>query len=321
MRIAETYEMDYEANVELEAPQEKAAVAIELKVKNNNVQRKCNISQSSVKNVWTAVTDANLFTGGEGSDGTYSLMIWLPKTVAKRYRITTKLDHQHPMGITEAYIHYYEPEQPSTDPLIQVNPPGNMMVHDSNRHTYVKVLYDAPYPVNRLQLSIIGGGPYGFERIASVLVKTDSTFEPAGEFLMSSRYGSVLEMDGRKAKELLIVIDNKDDRPLPVNKVTTWSQAMEMVASLQKERHYVVLAGCDTASAPEYDIVRFKDSINVAQSAINLGAFHKNKVAVQTVHKAPETGKVSWLWIGIVGGVGMLIFATSRMMRDVKKAS
>jgi hypothetical protein len=111
-----------------------------------------------------------------------------------------------------------------------------------------------------------------------------------------------------------IVIDNGDDRTVHISDVMFLQLQRTLTAELQPGMRYRLTTGDRKKSAPEYDIVHFKDKLPEPIATIEHGPL----IALAAPPQAGPSIAPSrwWIWAGLVAVLGIVGFMAVRMLRE-----
>jgi len=201
-----------------------------------------------------------------------------------------------------------------------------------NGISYVILHNRLPYIVKEVDLNVEGPKFYNREAAVFVMENDKDSFglnQPVDKFIISTGTPAIFFPFANrvmkansinpefKAATIVIEIDNKDNPPLKITGATMKQEINCLVAWLEKGKTYSLLAGSVNASAPQYDLSAFKDSIPYDIVTLSYGP-------IQLItNPAPSPIKPNtnyWLWPSILIAVLMLSGLTFRLLKDMKKA-
>lgn len=126
-----------------------------------------------------------------------------------------------------------------------------------------------------------------------------------------------------KVKDLVVVIENGDDRPLITENVKGLQTKHYLVADLEKNGHYTVSFGNNKLDAPVYDLKYFANQIPDSMDILSVSEPVKlspGRERDKAVEKQTGSSRLMiWLAIGLVGA--MLLFLAGRLLKDMKDKS
>jgi hypothetical protein len=121
-----------------------------------------------------------------------------------------------------------------------------------------------------------------------------------------------------KAGQLLLQISNGDNLPLAIKGIEAYQSDESLISYLDGKQTYKLLAGDASVQAPEYDLKFFADSIRDDIPQTSHEAVQKN-TAYQTKQKKADRDYTLFIWIAIVVALGLLLFLTLKMTKEVGK--
>jgi hypothetical protein len=188
----------------------------------------------------------------------------------------------------------------------------------SNRHTYFWLHYDDAYLIDWLGFVI--ENPVLYKREAVISSLDDSSTVAT---VSIDPMDTVFRLKPVKTRGLLIDIRNNDNPPLVIRRVVGLQSNIFVVALLQADRRYKLVAGDPSVPAPEYDLHFFTDSLTTAPPVIRLGAVHRDKlgtVLTQTKATGPGLGRSGLLlWAIVTLILLLLIYVSVKLARAVNK--
>ncbi len=133
-------------------------------------------------------------------------------------------------------------------------------------------------------------------------------------FTLSSDRDELIDLGGIRVDTFDIVVENGDDRPLHFMHVGLFQLERSLTAELQPGKRYTLTTGDPKKSAPQYDIVHFKDKLPEPIATIAHGPL----IALAAT---PEMGPSIapsrwWIWAGLVAVLGIVAIMAVRMLRE-----
>ncbi|MEO3405769.1 hypothetical protein AAFN85_17785 [Mucilaginibacter sp. CAU 1740] len=284
-----------------------------IRLQNTAVKRKVNLLGSDDLNQWFAIQeDIPLQEAVQNSEGTYLQSLFFPASNYRYLKIQVNDKNKNPIKFLQAgvYTEYVSAAQAYT-PIT----PVKVVRADSNRMTFVDIQLNDNYQVNRLHLNI--SAPKYYKRGITVHQFVNNGKELISEAELSSTKTPDL-LIAAKSNHLLIEINNGDNPPLSIGEVTAFQSDEYLVSYLEAKQNYRLLAGDSSAVAPEYDLKFFTDSIKDNIPAIKHDAVVKNEgYEVKVTEVKPD--RTPLIWAAIVVALGVLLFLTLKMTKEVKK--
>jgi len=228
---------------------------------------------------------------------------WIPSIIRKTYSISELKTISH-----TSYID---------------NPSSSIKQTDSsNGRSYIRISTDKNYQSDRILISI--SDPEYFSRKAELYLpindsSTKISSDPIASFTIQTNTPNIFEIPRQKSKVFYLVINNEDNPPLKLKNVFTQQLLYELVAFLEKNKQYKLLLDNPIATAPNYDLEKFKDSILQNIPIIGISNFSSNSHPVMTPSKLADKNK-SWIWVAIILAGCILLYFTFTLLKDIKKS-
>jgi hypothetical protein len=291
-------------------------------LKNTNVGKKARLSGSADARNWYAIDNAIWLGPAQTSQNTTDTkLLHFPLSDYGYYRLEINDSLSAPLNILK--VGNYRPTTIAgtysviTDLRISQR-------DSSDKHTYIHLTRNNPARFDKLTLWIPSAIPFRRRAEVGLFViqrskrgRKTSRFEVAHSFDLRTADSNVVYLPGMKAKELYIVIANKDSPPLPVGNVRAYQLTAYLLANLTADKAYHVGFSSDNIPAPAYDLTPFR-----ANLPTNLPIIGTNRVTNYLV--TDYTGVILrpgnlliWLALGIV--LIVLGFLSYRMLRDMGK--
>jgi hypothetical protein len=248
---------------------------------------------------------------------TFDQQISFPPVSYKYLRLTVRVYKSIPVNIIKAAV-----QKPVlTSGKYSAIPAPKISQHDSVKNSYVLLDYGADYTIDRISINVTG--PRFYHRQIGFYVHDTSGWQPIATGLLSSGGGKEMALNTR-TKQLLIVIENEDNKSLHVDSVLALQLNSYLISYLDADRNYFVVFGNAKAQKPNYDLAYFEDSIrsNVLKE-INCGPISKNTIIPNTepVKKATAVKGLNkwWIWPVLIGILVLLLFFTLKVSKDINR--
>ncbi len=316
---------------------------IVLEVNNADASRQMNLAGSYDGSNWFTVRDqfiVETFNGiYKGEKKTTNLIRFnFPLTDYKFYKFEFDdwhywwRDYKNPIFIVRAG--YVEPTFIPERCITLPNP--TFMQQDTLRESQIRFDFEEDQYIDHLKFDLSQVKNKDYYRAASLfeLVKNkngngwDERY--IGSTVLSSLNDNEMSFNESKMGHFVLKISNQDDRPLICNGIKAMQVKNYLVAELEANNSYSIRFGNDSIQAPIYDLQYFKAKIPDSLKQLTVLARTNIAKLNQIVHlaeskKAKETEKATFftskkfIWIGVsIVGI-LLLFLTSRMLRDMKK--
>ncbi|MCU7552154.1 hypothetical protein OCK74_23750 [Chitinophagaceae bacterium LB-8] len=283
--------------IEIVCPLESGTDRISLHIGNNAVERIIFISGSNDRKQWYIIEEG------------------VPFSRYSYYKLVIRNGHSDPLNIIKAGV--YTNNKDTGTQQFTTNPPVSFVQRDSsNGCSYITVTQKDFYHLDRVALNI--HGPKYYKRAAHLYnldEKGNKIHLTSFEILNS--HSPVVSFGTVKAKQLLIEVENKDDPPLVIERVSTEQSSKYLVAYLEKRKNYFIVAGNEDLKAPEYDLQKFSDSIPNLLASIS---YHDLRLNGEVSRSQNKMYWSQWLWPVIILFLFALGFLTYKLMADMKRS-
>ena len=281
-----------------------------LLIKNSEAKRIATLSGSDDAMHWFVVKE-NIVLQNEytaDSDAFVQLVSFLPSSY-KYFRITMPGKNILPLNIVKAGV--YRPNFSGN--VYDTMPLPNIIQHDSSdKKSYCYLSFAGNYAIDKINLFFSGSKYY--KRGVAVYDKNTVDRLLMNDTVFSERQSGI-EFHA-KTNRLLVVIDNKDNVPLSLQRVTAFGLHTSVTAYLEKGRNYTLFFGDSSAIAPSYDLEYFNDSIGNNIQSLHLMNIEEIKANVAVTKKESNTNQ--WmLWSIIVAVLLLLLYFSFRMIKDI----
>ncbi|WP_121808520.1 hypothetical protein [Mucilaginibacter kameinonensis] len=284
-----------------------------VRLQNTAVKRKVNLLGSDNLNQWFAIQeDIPLQEAIQNSEGTYLQLLSFPASNYRYLKIQVNDKNKNPVKFLQAgvYTEYASAAQSYT-----AIAPVNVIRADSNKATFIDIKLNDKYQVNKLHFNI--SAPKYYKRGVAVYQFVNNGKELISETELSSDKDPEL-LIAAKTNHLLIEISNGDNQPLSIGEIKAYQSDEYLISYLEAKQSYQFLAGDSLAQAPEYDLKFFADSIRGNTPVIKHEAVVKNTGYAAAVKPAGKDYTVL-IWVAIIVSLGLLLFLTLKMTKEVKK--
>lgn len=296
---------------------------IYLSIKNAEVTTVAKLLGSDDRKNWFALKEHFVWMPANNPDGVTEIrIIDFPLSNYAYYQLQIDCRTSAPINILKAG--YYEVNT-EAGRYTEILPLQITLVDSVKKHTGIKIRLDSTRIIDKLVVSM-AGTPYFLresilytrERFKNSKGKAESRYTVSSDFEMSSKQASVIELDGDKVEEFLVMINNNDNPPLNVSSIKVYQLNRYCVAWLQKDKHYTLKIGDGTLQTPVYDLDFFKDSIPATPVTLTPGKMMLVGSTLKPKESATFFTSQSIIWIALILVIVALGFMTVRMIRDLK---
>ena len=197
----------------------------------------------------------------------------------------------------------------------------------SDKHSYIDVRLPGWYEIDRLGFRV--DDPVFYKRTAQVYAEGGKAGEwtSVATITLAPRQ-SLIGIPSVKTRRLTIDIANADNAPLVIRGLNCIQASRYLVAYLKPGAGYAVVAGNTQATAPEYDLGYFTDSLKTAPPVLMIGLVEPAAVAnvqpampaapaAPAAHTAQKDGWV--LWSILLAILILLVYFTVRMVKAIRQ--
>ena len=206
-------------------------------------------------------------------------------------------------------------------------PLENFVQNDStNKQSYIYFPeIKRNYLINKIHFEIEEKQPYyrqaWFLRKEYNTKQKDFSYTQLRSFILSSREENTIDAYNMYMNpNTAIVINNKDNNPLKINKITAYQLNVYLTLYLEKGEHYTLYCGDKTLSKPQYDLEYFEKNIPGGLPVLETSSLKEiTQSNIDNARKQNFWETQSFLWI-IITGVGLLLIWICYVMAgEIKK--
>ena len=293
---------------------------ISLRIRNAQVRKEVGLSGSDDGFRWFFIKKDILQLSGGGSETSALRMIDLPASDYLFYRLVLNDSLTEPVQVLNVQWLGSAERRPTLTPINDAH--WAQFEDAETQHLELIVPYTAT--VDQMVITVGDSGDY--HRDCRLLVRRNSfeyergkrrsvsRMEQVAAFALTSRTLNTVEILGLREDTFAIVIQNGDDLPLSIKNVRCFQRERSLRAELRLGMHYTLMTGDPKKSAPQYDIVHFKDKLPEPIATISHGPL----IALATTPEAGPSIAPSrwWIWAGLVAVLGIVGFMAVRMLRE-----
>lgn len=284
-----------------------------LLIKNTEAQRTVTLSGGEDTSAWYVIKENLLLENyfNNTSNGSFIQAITFPPVDYRFLKITILGKDVLPVNIIKAGIYT---GKYLSGRFVQLPAPVLIQTDSSDKRSYIHLHFNETYQVDKLELQVTG--PKYYKRRVSFYPGTNVN-NASLKFDVTSKDPASFRL-GFKAKDILLVIDNEDNPPLLVENARGWQLNKYLLSYLEKGQSYELLFGDSAAFAPAYDLAFFADSIPSTLQETKPFNVVENHNAPSVKPKQNDSPSIV-LWIVIIAVLGLLLFASYKLMSDVER--
>ncbi|WP_338813990.1 hypothetical protein V9L05_00795 [Bernardetia sp. Wsw4-3y2] len=317
--------------------QEEATNLIKLDFENTNFDWRVKLEGSQNQNEWFEILNDYRIVSiqNEFTEYKFTRLIF-PNSKYKYYRIklSDKSEKQSQNGFKNN-----EPKLNSASVFLQKTIEGNfegleiisknIEVNKDKKQTIIDIELTHSVPIDFLSLEV--KNDFDYYRSIQIKYLLDSTITEKGVIynfvtLHTSTLSSIEKQNGsssffinsnEKSKKYQIIIDNQDNQPLDIGQLEIKgyiNQIFTRVSPSDKAISYFLMYGNERLQKPNYDIVRFQNTIPTDVTLLELDS--EQKIPQKEVEKVTPLFENSlWLWLLMGTIILVLTVFTFKMMK------
>ena len=191
------------------------------------------------------------------------------------------------------------------------------------KKTQITIQFESPQVISKINFDVRSDLYFRNARILvnksrKIKKRTDNYQEEISSFVLNSKTNNQFILDDFFEKEFIIEIDNQDNQPLEISKISFFQSPEYVLANLKVAENYEVIVDT-TLSKPNYDLKNFEFENSKELNVLTIDNFKKATIvnAENQEQKFWETQWFLWLCIAI-GGLAVSYFALG-MLKDMKE--
>ena len=219
-------------------------------------------------------------------------------------------------GVFQSEINY-------VDQLEIVGFTQKIISNKENKNTQISIRFQSPQVISKINFDVRSDLYFRNARILvnksrKIKKRTDNYQEEISSFVLNSKTNNQFILDDFFEKEFIIEIDNQDNQPLEISKISFFQSPEYVLANLKVADNYEVIVDT-TLSKPNYDLQNFEFENSKELNVLTIDNFKKATIvnAENQEQKFWETQWFLWLCIAI-GGLAVSYFALE-MLKDMKE--
>ena len=295
---------------------------IGLIIGNTAAERFCTLSGSYDKKNWFVINDSILINPVPAEKATENIFnINFPPAHYKFFKLVIGNKNKDPFdikGVVQNSGGYT-----IADPQFKLieTPVTIVQQKDSGKISYIKIKQKQPFHFDNVSLLVSGVKYYYRNAGLYIPYSGDHSFSNPGHliqsFTISNNSTLQFQVPLTKASVFYILINNEDNLPVTVKEVKTGFNERYITAYLDNNVNYKLIMDNNDAVLPNYDLSKLNTKINDSIPFLLFGKIIPTKENALAA-TPPENNK--WiLWISIAAALIILLFFTTKMLREVDK--
>jgi hypothetical protein len=295
-----------------------------ISIKNTSANRKAILSGGDDQNNWFTITDS-IRLQPEASEDKLILKIPFPSVNYSYFKVAIFNGKNDPYNIIGVATEGHPIQENTFEQRKFITNPGlHFSQKDTGGFSLITIKNQDNFHFNKLKLSI--SSPHFYNRRARLYSKfnglpLNTLFynSPVEEYIISSGNTGEFDTPWMKDSVLYFLIENKDNPPLNVDNIITQQISKELIAYLEKGKQYKLLFDDPFASAPDYDLQKFRDRIPDTIDNLKTGPISPFTKGSINDKSAQKNFWHSWMWPVIIFVLLLLGYFTFSLTKDIKK--
>lgn len=220
------------------------------------------------------------------------------------------------MGVYQSEINY-------VNQLELANFTQKVVSNKESKKTQITIQFQSPQVISKINFDVRSDLYFRNARILvnkthKVKKRTENYQQELSSFVLNSKTNNQFIVNDFFEKEFIIEIENQDNQPLDISKISLFQSPEFVLANLKSSENYEVIIDT-TLSKPNYDLQNFEFENSKELKVLTIENFRKSTV-VKKQNQEQKFWQAQWfLWICIaIGGLAVSYFALG-MLKDMKE--
>lgn len=196
-------------------------------------------------------------------------------------------------------------------------------LNKEKKKTQINIQFQSPQVISKINFDIRSDLYFRNARILvnksrKIKKRTENYQEEIASFVLNSKTNNQFSLNDFFEKEFIIEIDNQDNQPLEINKISFFQSPEYVLTNLKTTTNYTVVID-STLSKPNYDLQNFEFGNSKDLKVLTIENL-KKATQVKAQSQEQKFWQTKWfLWICIiVGGLVVGYFAFG-LLKDMKE--
>ena len=300
---------------------------ISLVIKNANVRKKARLSGSNDAKTWFVIEEQyRLGAIDNGAQTTEAKLLNFPLSDYEYYQLVIDDSLSAPLNILRAG--YYDGYAENGKYVEISGLTFTRRDSAASRQSYFRLSLKDTVRLDKLTVRV--SAPAFYRRTASLAQRVvrqrkrgrqSWEYQSVSTVELSSSGENTGYLNGLRAKELYLTIDNEDNAPLTIGGIKAYQLSTYLVAELQPEKSYHLefasRATNGPDAAPSYDLRYFQNKIPAGLATVQLKEITVTSPAAIASPTLFTNRKIIWLALGLV--LVVLSYLSYRMLKEVGK--
>lgn len=296
---------------------------ISLKIANTDVAKRFNISGSNDEKNWFGLVDNQFINDLSDAQSTFVVREFtFPANQYKFLKCTFIDKNSLPVNVlaagSEALL------KSSFTPTSLGNFTQTINKKKDTKQTIIRIQFIEPQVVDALKFDI--SAPNYFLRNATVSVpqtrtykrRTEKYLEIVSNFQLKSKVENTIQLPSVFAKEFVVTIENQDNPPLKLGKISLFQNPVSVLADLSRNEKYSIAINPDWKT-PRYDVESLGIDFNQNFPEAKVEALSKISKNEKTEAEQTFWQKPLFMWICILFAIAIIGFFAIGLVKDMNK--
>lgn len=196
-------------------------------------------------------------------------------------------------------------------------------LNKEKKKTQINIQFQSPQLISKINFDIRSDLYYRNARILvnksrKIKKRTENYQEEITSFVLNSKTNNQFNLNDFFEKEFIIEIDNQDNQPLEINKVSFFQSPEYVLTNLKTTTNYTVVID-STLSKPNYDLQNFEFENSKDLKVLTIENLKKS-TQVKAQSQEQKFWQTKWfLWICIVVGGLVVGYFAFGLLKDMKE--
>lgn len=195
-------------------------------------------------------------------------------------------------------------------------------INVKDKKTQIIVNFKSPQVISKINFDIASDlyfrkAKVVVNKIRKIKKREEKYQQEVFAFVLNSKTNNSFLVDDFFEKEFVIEIENEDNQPLEIQKISLFQTPAYVVANLKSNEVYAVKID-STLSRPSYDLQNFQPENTSELKVLNIENFSKI-IAEELPKKQPQFWQTKWfMWLSILIGVLVVSYFAFGLLKDIK---
>jgi len=291
--------------------------------RNTSVQRFGSLTGSDDSINWYIINDSVLISPAISAPGDSEFSLNFRPNTYHFYKLSIANKGKAPYAIKAAATNAAAMEPGANQSLLLPiqNPAANISHQDSAKTTYIRVVQNAGFHVDEIELKL--SGPKYFNRNIQIYIpaaeniKNVFTRKSIAALAISSNSSLRFPVPVFSDSIFYLAISNEDNLPLTVEAVNTYCGMHVATVYMEKNFRYNIIMGNAGATLPRYDLKQDDIDVNKLLPLVSTGNITMLGDKLPGTNAWYNNKWMLWLFIGAAAAV--LCMFTFRLIKDIGK--